>query len=210
MLSHRGISHTLIHTDHCSHTHLTTSFTWTTRFTKSFTDAVYGQRELVSILIFIYLFIFFAECGGFPSVNLASPFLAFDIHCFPSTLSFLKQTESLIGDLKCQQDLWFPVLVTPSLKGLSSVTSLLCCPSWQAVQAFFPHMIHIVCILWHCLWPTYSLKQADNLSPSLPYLFSLHCLSYLPQAFPVCWSSDWLEAVWYVWYSVVLVFYPVN
>lgn len=104
---------------------------------------------------------FYSECGGFLSVNLASPFLAFVVHRFPSTLSFPKQTESLIGDLKCQQDLWFPVLVTPSLKGLSSVTSLLCCPSWQAAQAFLHHMIHIICILWYCLWPTYSLTKAD-------------------------------------------------
>lgn len=114
--------------------------------------------------------------GAFLFVILASPLLAFALHCLPSSLSLLKLMESLIGDLKCQQDLGFPLLVTSSLKALSAIISLL---YWIGHLGL--HHVHIFHALYGIVCVLHSVR--NQLTDWVIYshsIASLICYRFIP------------------------------
>lgn len=130
------------------------------------------------------------------------------LSCFCSLLLtfkpvFLNHMESVIGVLKCQQDLWLPLLVTSSLKALSSIIFLF---YWIGLLGLHP--VHTV---FHAFSGIVCGQHSAVNHLTDWVIYSNSIASFICYRFvPLCQGPDWLDAVWYVWYSVVLVLCPVN
>lgn len=180
-------------------------------FNKVFSDGTLcmEKRELVSIFLCVCICMYICiwglkwRCGGFFLWILPLWLFAIKPACPEANRATDMCSQMPTGSL------------IPCVSGslpLGLVMSLLCWTghSGPSSPSHTPFTYSLVSFVAYIQSEMSRLTPMFAVSLSPPCLFSLHCLSCLLQAFPLCWGSDRLGAVWYVWYSVVLVLDPVN